>query len=124
MDSQTARFPVIGIGASAGGIQALEGFFKGVAPDSGMAFIVITHLSPDRESLLYQILGRYTDIPVQIAEDDTLVERDNVYVLPQNAVLTIEGGRLRIHRLNALQRERKPIDIFFSALAKDKGNIR
>jgi len=86
-----------------------------------MAFAVVTHLSPERESLLHEVIGRYTDMPVKVAEDDMPVEPDIVYVMPQNAVLTIDDTRLRIHTPNVQNRERKPIDVFFSTLAKDQG---
>ena len=55
-------FPFVGIGASAGGVEALEGFFHGIPDDPGMAFVIVTHLSPDRESLLHEVIGRYTDL--------------------------------------------------------------
>src|SRR5207244_10000153 len=75
-------FPIVGVGASAGGVEALEGFFQGVPSKPGLAFIVVTHLSPDRESLLHEIIARYTDLVVAVAEDGVEVRPDNVYVLP------------------------------------------
>jgi two-component system CheB/CheR fusion protein len=121
MSANASRFPIVGIGASAGGVQALEGFFKGLNADCGMAFVVVTHLSPDRESLLHEVVGRKSEMPVLVAEDGAEVRSGNIYVMPQNAILSIEEGRLLLRRPNALHRERKPIDIFFSALAKDQG---
>lgn len=120
MNAPDAKFPIVGVGASAGGVQALEGFFRGVKADCGMAFVIVTHLSPDRESQLHDIISRFTDIPVAIAQDGTRVEPGCVYVLPENALLSIENRHLRLRKPNAFQRERKPIDIFFSALAKDQ----
>ena len=114
-------FPVVGIGASAGGIEALEGFFRGLPARPGLACVIVTHLSPERESHLHEILVHYTDLAVSVAADNQLVEPDHVYVLPADAVLGIERGRLRITKPNAGQRPRKPIDIFFSALAADQG---
>jgi two-component system CheB/CheR fusion protein len=119
--ANVAKFPIVGIGASAGGIEALEGFFKGVPVDSGLAYVIVTHLSPERESLLHEIVGRYTNLPVNVASDGDKVIVDSVVVLPANAILGIEDGRLCITRPNAARRERKPIDIFLSALAKDRG---
>ncbi|WP_281405690.1 CheR family methyltransferase [Mesorhizobium sp. B2-3-4] len=113
--------PIVGIGASAGGIPAMEGLFKGLPDAPGMAFVVVTHLSPERESMLHDVLGRYTAMPVAIAEDGMEAESDRVYVMPQNAVLTMEGGKLQLRRPSAASRERKPIDIFFSSLAEDQG---
>lgn len=115
------NFPVVGIGASAGGIQAMEGFFKGVPDDSGMAFVVVTHLSPDRESLLHEIIARYTGMAVRIVSHDLPIEPNTVYVLPPNAVLTVEQGALHPRELDPVHRERKPVDIFFASLAAEFG---
>ena len=119
--SDTAHFPIVGVGASAGGIEALEGFFKGVPAEPGFATVVVTHLNPERESLLHQIIGRQTGMPVSVAVDAEKVEPNHVYVLPADAVLSIKGGRLQIRRLERGQRERKPIDLFFASLAMDLG---
>ena len=123
VDLTSSEFPIVGIGASAGGIEALEGFFRGVPDRPGVAFVVVTHLNPDRESVLNEIIGRYTSLPVVIAADDLRVEVNKVYVLPADAIMNIEGRRLRIRKPPAGQRERKPIDIFFSALATDLGEL-
>src|ERR1700747_2124751 len=120
MDAGDVKFPIVGIGASAGGVQALESFFRGVKADCGMAFVIVTHLSPDRESQLHDIVSRYTDMPVAIAQDGASVEPGWVYVLPENALLSVEKRRLHVRKPNAFQRERKPIDVFFSALAQDQ----
>ncbi|MBV8334462.1 MAG: hypothetical protein JO358_03230, partial [Alphaproteobacteria bacterium] len=113
--------PIVGIGASAGGVEALEHFFKSVPPENGLAFVVVTHLPPDRESLLSEILGRSTRMPVVNAQDDVNLEADHVYVLPPSAILTIHEGRLQLRRTGTTDRERAPIDVFFSSLAKDQG---
>ncbi|RUZ68484.1 chemotaxis protein CheR, partial [Mesorhizobium sp. M7A.F.Ca.US.003.02.2.1] len=121
MTARSTRFPIVGIGASAGGIPAMEGLFKGVTSQPGMAFIIITHLSPKRESLLHEVVSRYTEMPVVVAEDGIAVVPDHVYVMPQNVTLAIANGVLRLRRPNGLTQERKPVDIFFSALAEDQG---
>lgn len=115
------RFPIVGVGASAGGIPAMQGLFKGITGQPGMAFVIVTHLSPGRESLLHEVVGRYTQMPVVVVEDGTTVLSDHVYVMPQNVVLTIEKGVLHLRQSDVLSRERKPIDFFFSALAEDQG---
>ncbi|MER8433645.1 CheR family methyltransferase [Mesorhizobium caraganae] len=115
------RFPIVGIGASAGGIAAMEGFFRGMPSAGGMAFVVVTHLSPERESLLHEVIARYTGIPVRVAEDGMDIHPNTVYVMPHNAILTIENSSLKLRQPNSVSRERKPIDIFFSALAEDQG---
>jgi two-component system CheB/CheR fusion protein len=83
--------------------------------------VVVTHLNPERESLLHQIIGRQTGMPVSLAVDAEKVEPNHVYVVPADAVLSITGGRLQIRRLERGQRERKPIDIFLGSLAMDQG---
>ena len=118
-----ASFPTVGIGASAGGIEALKGFFQGMPDQPGLAFVVVTHLSPERESMLHEIVARYTDMPVHIAADGMQLGIDQVHVLPSDALLGVKGGRLLVSRPNSLRRERKPIDIFFSALAVDQGEL-
>ncbi len=114
-------FVIVGVGASAGGIEALEGFFGGVPEKPGFAVVVVTHLNPARESLLHEIIGRRTEMPVHVAASDMLVECNNVYVLPEDAVLSIEHRHLQIIRPDGGQRVRKPVDVFFSALARDCG---
>lgn len=120
MSDSNPKFPVVGIGASAGGIVAMEALFKGMPESARAAFVIVTHLSPERESLLHEVVARYTSMPVLVAEDDVKVEQDHVYVMPANVILTIENGRLRLRRPNAVSRERKPIDIFLGALAQDQ----
>ena len=121
MTQKPQGFPIVGIGASAGGIAALEGFFKGMPDMPGMAFVIITHLSPDRESLLHEVISRYTSMDVVVATDGSAVKSNRVYVLPGDAILSIHGRRLKIDKQNRTRPERKPIDIFFSSLAKDQG---
>jgi two-component system CheB/CheR fusion protein len=112
--------PIVGIGASAGGVEALEQFFRSLPVGNGMAFVVLTHLPPDRESMLSEILGRATRMPVVDARDGEKVEADHVYVLPPSAILTIREGRLRLRRTGPAARERAPIDVFFTSLAEDQ----
>ncbi|HEX3881084.1 MAG TPA: CheR family methyltransferase [Stellaceae bacterium] len=116
----TQDFPIVGVGASAGGVEALEGFFRGLPAEPGIALVLVTHLSPNRESLLHEIVARYTRLPVHVAVHDMPVAVDHVYVLPADAALGIEGRRLQLRR-NGSRNERKPIDLFFSTLAVDIG---
>jgi two-component system CheB/CheR fusion protein len=118
--SLAQTLPIVGIGASAGGVEALEQFFKSVPADNGLAFVIVTHLPPDRESMLSEILGRTTQMPVVDARDDERVEAEHVYVLPSSAILTISDGHLRLRRTGRADRERATIDIFFSSLAEDQ----
>src|SRR5215813_6246791 len=89
-------FPIVGVGASAGGVEALEYLFKAMPPEPGMAFVIITHLAPGRESMLPEILARDTRMPVLIAENDQAVRPNHVYVVPADAVLGITKGRLGV----------------------------
>ena len=116
-----AQFPIVGVGASAGGLRALESLFKAMPAEPGMAFVVITHLAPDRESLLTEILSRHAAMPVVSAQDGQQVEANRIYVLPPNAILSISDRRLQLRKMEAPHHERAPIDIFFSSLASDCG---
>jgi two-component system, chemotaxis family, CheB/CheR fusion protein len=117
----TAHLRIVGIGASAGGIEALRGFFQNLPVGNDLAIVVILHLSPDRASMLAEILARWTSLPVEQARDDTTVAADHVYVIPPNVLMTIEGGRLRLRVPATPVRENTPIDIFFASLAADQG---
>jgi len=119
--SESTPFPIVGIGASAGGVKALESFFRAMPPAPGIAFVIITHLAPDRPSLLTEILARQTSLLVEVAQDGHIVEKDTVYVLPPNAILTIVHGVLRLHETDVAHHERTPINVFFSSLAQDCG---
>src|ERR1700737_3247317 len=112
--------PIVGIGASAGGVEALEGFFKSMPADNGMGFVVVTHLPPNRESMLALIIGRATQMPVVDARDGEMVDAEHVYVLPAGAVLTIREGRLRLRHTGTADHERTPINLFFTSLAQDQ----
>ncbi|HYC04974.1 MAG TPA: CheR family methyltransferase [Azospirillaceae bacterium] len=113
--------PIVGIGASAGGIAALEAFFRAMPVDSGLAFVVLTHLAPQQDSSLPAILANYTAMPVAAAMDGVEPQPDHVYVLPSSMVLTIAEGRLRSRALPGFTREYHPVDVFFSSLALDRG---
>ncbi|HEY3910908.1 MAG TPA: chemotaxis protein CheB [Stellaceae bacterium] len=114
------NLPIVGIGASAGGVEALGAFFRAMPADNGMAFVVVTHLPPNRESLLADILGRATNMPVVDARDGDEAEAEHVYVLPAGATLTIADGRLQLRRTGAAEHQRAPIDVFFTSLAEDQ----
>ncbi len=86
-----------------------------------MAFIIVTHLSPERTSLLHEVISRYTKLPVQVAEDQMHLRPHNIYVMPEGKILTVKNGRLTLTDDNPAHRERKPIDVFFASLAADQG---
>ena len=117
----SAQFPIVGIGASAGGVEALEALFRAMPPEPGCAFVIVTHLNPERPSLLPEIIARHTRMPVYVAKDDAEIAVNEVHVLPADARLDISGGRLRVSKAASGRRDRKPIDVFLSALARDQG---
>jgi two-component system CheB/CheR fusion protein len=123
VNASAPDFPVVGIGASAGGVEALEGFFSGLPDNPGLGFVIVTHLSPERESLLHEVVRRYTSLDVHVAADGTPVEINSVYVMPSDVILGIEQRRLKVQKAAANHRARKPIDIFFSELAADQGEL-
>ncbi|MWD28909.1 PAS domain-containing protein [Aquicoccus sp. SCR17] len=112
---------VVGIGASAGGLSALEAFFGHVPSGSGMAFVVIQHLNPDRTSHLPDILGRATELAVESVTEGAGIEPNKVYVIPAGSVMWLENGTFRLRSQSRTHREYKPIDVFFSSLAEDQG---
>ncbi len=120
-DSDQSRVPIVGIGASAGGIEALEHLFRATPHSSGTAYVIVTHLSPSRESLLPTIVRRWTEMPVESIEDGVAPQADHVYVMPENVTLTIVYGRFQLMRPRSNLRDHKPIDLFLSSLALDLG---
>jgi two-component system, chemotaxis family, CheB/CheR fusion protein len=113
-------FPVVGIGASAGGLIALEQFLSNVPEDSGMAFVIVQHLDPDRQGMLVELLQRHSLIPIIEATDQTKVEPDHAYVIPPGRDLGIQNGELHLHAPAEPRGLRLPIDFFFRSLADDR----
>ncbi|HEX5314575.1 MAG TPA: chemotaxis protein CheB, partial [Gammaproteobacteria bacterium] len=112
---------IVGIGASAGGLEAFKAFFHHMPADSGMAFVLVQHLDPDHHSLLAELLASHTAMPVVEAEDGAQVIADHVFVIPPDATLTIEQGRLQVQTPAPARSGRHPIDAFFASLAADQG---
>lgn len=112
---------IVGIGASAGGLAALEAFFQHTPTDSGMAFIVVQHLDPTQKALLPELLQRVTAMPVQEAQQGQPIEPNNVYVIPSNAELRVEGDRLKLEHPPEPRGMRLPINVLFSSLASASG---
>lgn len=108
---------VVGIGSSAGGLEALQQFLTFLPTDTGMAFVIIQHLSPDHRSLLADILGKYTTMPVLEAKDGIHVRKNTVYMLPPRYNMEIEQDVLHLSEYNH-QHINHPIDIFFRSLAR------
>jgi two-component system CheB/CheR fusion protein len=117
-----SRFPIVGIGASAGGLEALQQLFSSMPSDTGMSFVVITHLDPSHESIMPELLGRCTGIPVMTATDGLRVKPDNVYVIPQGKNMGIMDGCLQLLEPTQPHSTGLPIDFFLRSLARDQGN--
>jgi two-component system, chemotaxis family, CheB/CheR fusion protein len=122
MDSSGKSFPVVGIGASAGGLEAISELLAELPAKTGMVFLFVQHLSPRHQSFLADILSRKTTIAVQTAAGGTVVEPDHFYVIPPNSTLTIAGGVLRLRSREASERPYKPINILFRSLATEHGH--
>jgi two-component system CheB/CheR fusion protein len=115
-------FPILGIGASAGGLEALELFLKNIPANSGMAFIIVQHLDPTHKGIMVELLQRVTPMPVAQIRDRMKVRPDCVYVIPPNRDLSILHGALHLLVPTAPRGLRLPIDFFFRALADDLQN--
>ncbi|MEO0410011.1 MAG: chemotaxis protein CheB, partial [Cyanobacteria bacterium P01_A01_bin.135] len=117
--SNAERFFIVGIGASAGGVQALEAFFNNLPDNPEAAFVVVQHLSPKHKSMMTDILQRKTSLPVEEVQDQVLLEPAKVYVLPPRKSVTLEDRRL--HLEDAPNSPQRPIDLFFQSLVEGWG---
>ncbi len=112
-------FPVVGVGASAGGLSAFKALLEAIPEDSGMAFVLVQHLAPTHESLLPELLQKVTAIPVLEISDDIKVEPDHIYILPSNKMLVANDGLLQLSPRSSQKSELNlPIDLFFASLAE------
>ncbi|MFB9344452.1 CheR family methyltransferase [Aminobacter aganoensis] len=118
---QDTPFPIVGVGASAGGISALRQFFPAVSPESGLAYVVIQHLDAEHESVLPSIIQRCTTIPTETAAEGDEILPNRIYVIPPGASVTVKDGRFHVAKLVATRTKRTPIDDFFISLAEEKG---
>lgn len=116
-------FHIVGIGASAGGLEAFEQFFRHVLPGSGMAFVLVSHLDPSHASILTEILQRSTHMQVVEVQDQMQVEPDHVYVIPPNREMAIFHGVLQLSVPEQPRGKRMPIDAFLHSLAEDQGEL-
>ena len=120
-DAAALPFCVVGIGASAGGLEAAKQFAQGLAPDAGMAYMLILHLPPSHESMLAEIVGRVATVPVTPVSNGVRVERNHMYVLPAGHDLEIHGGALKLTPRRAATGQHRPIDHYFQSLADYQG---
>ncbi len=111
-------FPVVGIGASAGGLDAFKRLLKAIPEASGMAYILVQHLDPAHESILTELLQKVTKIPVLEITDNVHVEPDHIYIIPSNKLLTATDGILQLSARLPKGQRNLPIDLFFTSLAE------
>ena len=119
-DLYTNDFPVVGIGASAGGLEAFEQFFNYMPPDTGMAFVLVSHLDPTHKSILSELIRSYTRMQVREVEDSMLVAPNTIYVIPPDRDMALMHGKLHLMEPSAPRGLRQPIDFFFRSLSQDK----
>ncbi|MCW5802075.1 MAG: PAS domain S-box protein [Deltaproteobacteria bacterium] len=119
LDAAPSR--IVGIGASAGGLESLEHLFAAMPADTGMAFVVVQHLSPDFRSLMDELIARHSKMPVRLAENGTLVQANHVYLLPPRKEMIIRDRKLILTDKDPDKGLSLPIDQFFRSLAQDQG---
>ncbi len=117
-----ASFPIVGIGASAGGLAAFEAFFSGMPKniEHDMAFVLVQHLAPDHKSLLTEIIQRYTSLPVFEVEDGMIVQPNCIYIIPPNYDIAFHSGTLQLLDISKTNKPHLAIDFFFRSLAQDQ----
>ena len=114
------EFPIVGIGASAGGLEALSAFLKNVPKNSGMAFVIVQHMEPNREGILVELLQSATTMKVAQVQKKTFVQPDCVYVIPPNKDMSIQHREMHLFDPIPPHTQRLPIDFFFMSLAVDQ----
>src|SRR6185369_2063385 len=118
--ADVVSFPVVGIGASAGGLEAFTLLLQHLPPDTGMGFVIVQHLDPVHESALTKLLSKATSMAVHEVTDNLPVEANNVYVIPPNTTLSIAHGILKLEPRKQGRTPTRSIDSFFQSLAKDQ----
>ena len=121
LDSQDPTHYVVGVGASAGGLEALEQFFGAASIDSPNAFVVVQHLSPDFPSMMDDLLKRVTDLPIKVISDRAEVESGTIYLLPPGSEVIVSEWHLLLSKRPVNRELSFPIDQFFRSLATEYG---
>lgn len=116
------EFPIVGIGASAGGFEAIKTLLLTLRSDTGMAFVFVQHLDPTHESALTTLLSRGTTMPVEEAREDVKLEPNTLYVIPPNKLMVISKRRLKLSPRKDSKETYTAIDHFLRSLAEDEGN--
>jgi two-component system CheB/CheR fusion protein len=120
---QPLPFVVVGIGASAGGIEATSQLLRELAPDTGMAFVVVQHLDPTHPSMLAEIFARTTSLAVAEASDHVPLAPNRIYIIPHGKNMVIGDGRLQLSPRTELRGQHRPIDLFLRSLAEHQGHL-
>ena len=116
------RFPIVGVGASAGGLEAFSELLRHLPQRTGMAFVFVQHLDPTHGSMLRDLLARASSMPVEEAQNGRRMEPDHLYVIQPNTDLTIDGAVLKVAPRTEVRGQHMPVDFFFRTLAKDQGS--
>jgi two-component system CheB/CheR fusion protein len=119
---QGKPFPIVGVGASAGGFEAFRELLAALPSDTGLALVLVQHLDPGHESLLAKLLSKATTMPVAEVEEGMTVEPNHVYVIPPNKTMRIGNGTLHLMARGEPTAKHLPVDYFFASLAEDRGN--
>lgn len=112
---------IVGIGASAGGLDAINQLFENMPDNTGFSFILVQHISPDHKSLMAELVSKHTSMPVVEAEDDMPVKPDHIFVIPSKKFMTIKSGKLKLSNKEKSQVPNNAIDVFFDSLATEAG---
>src|ERR1700687_1613936 len=120
--AEGSPFPIVGVGASAGGLEAFTQMLRALPVDTGMAFVLVQHLSPTHASMLAEILARTSKMQVAEVADEQQVAPNRVYVIPPDRDMIIAHGCLQLVARDAIRGARRPIDRFFRSLAEDQGH--
>jgi two-component system CheB/CheR fusion protein len=118
--ARKGSFPVVAIGASAGGLEAYKEFFRALPSDTGMAFVLIQHLDPSHESMLTEIIAKITTMPVEEVRTGTLVRSNHIYVIPPNALMTLAGGVFRLSPRGKVAGQYLAVNFFMRSLAQER----
>ncbi|MFZ1887684.1 MAG: chemotaxis protein CheB [Candidatus Binataceae bacterium] len=118
METSDRSFPVVGIGASAGGLEAVSELLAELPATTGMAFLLVQHLDPRHQSFLTEILAKKTKIAVETAVEGSVLKPDHLYVIPPNVTMTVADGILQLRSRESSERPPRPINILFRSLAE------
>ncbi len=121
--SDGAGFPVVGIGASAGGLEASKALVEAVPAGCGIAFILVQHLDPSHESMMVELLAGHTSLIVRQAADGMTIEPDNLYVIPPGTYLSVAEGALLVSPPTARHGSRLPFDFLLNSMAEQLGPV-